>query len=666
MQLANDADPRALLQQIFRAPTVGDFPGHTWCPVTPSRLWNSIIPCPDYLCRPPDSVLDRFPTTTYGRVIDTSTKWSDEGPHVYAMLSLRSEVSRISPHPGVRPAELDHYIHPWYITSDASLGPYNPSRYAQAFDPCRPWLGYHIYHTQRSRNSLESYNPVHFFDFSTVKEDGMHGGFWRRRMLKRVFRARAQTEDAFLNTLADIGDTDGQKLRAKFGPSLPFFDSITLQHSRGWVTWIDGRDALGYTLRYIAEILAIMRWLYDLQRQNNNPGVAAPINTSYSGTWVGTVTTPEEWHFLSNSPLPLFGLFTVAKEHPLYVEAIPGSLDSDEIYRSDPVISHFNSIPTASDTDCPLTAFYRPINFILNVSTVQGSLPPNLKVLPPGEALTVWTPLAFFHAYTTYLFNNHHICRREIPSAPTQCEKALRERLDLIAIHTTRPHLPSKLAGATDFPHLPYHPMAAVLPPRSLHDKTPRCFLEQSISVFFWPEQISKNNHETFYMRRYTHDLGNNDFLASHWPWPHSLDVKLVRNEDKGIKHHNLAYVITRDHKRIYVHHEPPNHVIDMLPLGGVVIHPSFMAIPGTDPIMSKHRATNTFGNLDDDADPLMGSGTAMPVPSRMTPSPVSSPELEGPPVRTTCDDSILLLIPSRTFHLMPHCCPVLGPSQRI
>jgi hypothetical protein len=558
-----DENPRALLQQILRAPIVGDFPGHTWCPVTPSRLWKSIVPCPDYSCSPPLSVLSHFPTTAYGRVINTSTRLSGQEPRIYAMLSLRPEVSRISPHPGVRPSELDHYVHPWYITSDASLGPYNPSRYAQAFDPRRPWLGYHTFHSERSRDSIEGYNAVCFFNFSTMKEDRMSGGFWKRRMLKRVFRARARAEDTLLDALADVGDADGQKLLAHFGPSLPFFDTITLQHTRGWVSWIDGRDELGYTLRYIAEILAIVRWLYDLQRQNDNQGMAAPINTSYSGTWVGTVTTPEEWRFLFNSPLPLFGLFTIPKEHPLSAQAVPGSLDNDEFYRTDPVVSHFDSIPTASDKDYPLTGFYRPINCTREVSTVHSWLPPGLKVLPPGEALTAWTPLAFFHAYTTYLFNDSRIYRRETVSIPTMREKALRKRLDLIAVHTTRPHLPPKLAGVIDFPRLPYHPMAAVLPPRSLHDKTQRRFLEDSISVFFWPERISKNawkNHEAFYMRRYTHDLGNNDLLESDWPWPHSLEVEPARNiDEEDVESQYLPYVVPGNPKRIYVRREPPD-----------------------------------------------------------------------------------------------------------
>jgi hypothetical protein len=617
-QANSDADPRFVLRRIFRDPTCGHFPGFTWSPITPSRLWSAIVPCPGFSVHPSKDVLDRFPTTTHGRIIDTVPKHANREPHVLAMLSLRKEVTRVSPHPGVRPSELDQFIHPWYVTTDASLGPYNASRYAQSFDHRRPWMGFHKFTS--SPVQIEDFCAVKFYNFNGVKEEGMLGGSWKQNMLDALFEARSLAEATLLDTLAKVGDANGEKLLAHFGPSLPFFDPLNPSDCDKWGSWREGRDALGYTLRYVNELIAMRRWLPELARQIANPGVAAAIDGGYSGTWVGTVTTSDDWQFLMDSPLPLFGLFAIPKNHPLYSRAVRGSLDNDEFYRTDPVVHYFHSIPTAYDKDYPTTSFHRPINCPMGISTVPGKLPSRLVVLPPGEAQVAPSPIDYHHPYTTYLFNDVKICRNEDRGVPSNRSKLLRKRVTKIADATMRPHFPPALEGAVTFARLPFHPMSAVLPPRSLHDTKQRRFLEENFSIFFWPTLISKKQfkyHNEYYHRRYLHDLGDNDLLESDWPWPCAGDVEPRREDDDGdVALQSLPYVVPYDPKRVYVRREPSDSVLDMLPLD-IVMRPRHH--PTSAPAVGKNVARPSSWQADDDdymmeEDEEPGSGFATPL----------------------------------------------------
>lgn len=569
-QSHSSSDPREVLRKIFREPTVGHYPQHSWSPVTPSRLWPSIAPCPNLICTPSPAIFNRFPTTGHGRVINTARlNWE---PKVFAMLSLRKEVSRISPHPGVRPPELDEFVHPWYVTTDGSLGPYDASRYAQTFDPHRLWTGFHKFlSSPPMREHVEDYNTVTFFDFRDVNEETMLGGSWKLDMLNALFCSRTDAEDAFLKTLSEVGDANGEMLLAHFGSSLPFFDLSSFDGCRMWNSWLDGRDAIGYTRRYIHELNAMRCWLIELKRQADHPGTAAVIGTGYSGTWVGTIDNEENWNFFMNSPLPLFGLFTINHMHPLYSKAVRGSLDNEEFVRMDPVVHNLPSyFPTPYDKDYPLTSFHRPLNCALEVTVCSVTLPPTLTVIPPGETLEVACPAGYPYPYTTYLFNDSKILRSGTTDVPSPRQKSLNKRLERIAKATTRPHLPPALAGAMTVARLPFHPITAVLPPRPFHDKKRRTFLEENISVIFYPEPVSKKqlkNYEQFYQRSHTYDLGNNDFLLTDWPWPCPNDVQLGRGEDhEDIERNYLPYIDPSDPKRVYVRREPPEVVLDKLP----------------------------------------------------------------------------------------------------
>jgi hypothetical protein len=480
------------------------------------------------------------------------------------MVSLRWDISRISPHPGIRPSELDQYIHPSYITSDASLGPYNPSRYAQVFDHRRPWTGFHGFSRLPNRSTIETLNAVDFFDFSRVQEDGMTGGLWRRELLKDVYSARDCAEGLFLEALADIGDPQGEKLLAHFGPALPFFDSTTFETTMYWRTWVDGRDLLGFTLRNVAELVALRRWLLELKRQADYPGDSAPSDPNLSGIWIGAVSSEHDWRFLIHSPLPLFGLFTVPLGDTLYDLAVPGGLDNDEFYRTDPVINYFRRIPTAYDKDYPLTSTTRTINVPIRTSKVRLPLPSSLTLLPPGETFEMGESISHLRTmynlpFTTYLFDDQKIHRKSHSEIPSIRGKHLRDRVDAIAAATKKKHLPPVLEKMVPFTPLPFHPITTVLPPRQLHDREQRRFQENNTSSYFWPELISKDRSESW---RYTHDLGN-DSLESNWPWPWAAEVE---QEDTTNEKHGAPLHFNPDkHRRRYVLCEPSKATLGVL-----------------------------------------------------------------------------------------------------
>jgi hypothetical protein len=548
------------------------FPGETWLPVTPFRLWKSTYACPDYTSLPPDDVLIRFPRTAHGRVIKKTSPQLGCPADVYSMVSLRGDIFRIPPHPGIRPSELDEYIHPSYITSDASLGPYNPARYAQVFDHRRPWMGFHGFSQFAEHSTITTSSTVDFFDFSRVKEDEMTGGRWRGDMLRDVYLERDSAEDLFFKALADIGDPQGEKLLAHFGPALPFFDSTTFETTMYWKTWVDGRDLLGFTLRNIRELFALRRWLLELKRQANYPGDSSPSDPNLSGIWIGTVSSAHDWRFLMHSPLPLFGLFTVPRGHSLYNLAVPGGLDNDEFYRTDPVINYFQSIPTAYDEDYPLTTTTRTINVPLGTSKIYLPLPLSLTLLPPGETFEMDKSSGHLRTmydlpFTTYLFDDEKIHRKSHSEIPSIRGRYLRDRVDAIISATKKEHLPPVLEMNVPFTPLPLHPITTVLPPRQPRDREQRRFRENHISSYFWPDLISKDQSETSNpaVCRYIHDLGNNDLLESNWPWPCVAEVEANQGGMIDETHGTPSYFNPEKHRRRYVCREPSKTILNML-----------------------------------------------------------------------------------------------------
>lgn len=326
------ASIRDVLRNILRPPVPKEYPGATWEPGDPHTIWKNTTPAPDLLSLPSPHLLERLvPNQCAGRVIRLETGWPNQQQATYAMLSLRSQIKRVPPHPGIRPSELSEWAHPYITTSDGTHGLYESSRYPQVFDHRRPWLGFHQFNAPPSSRPVSIQNPVEYFDFSGVGDD-LDGGNWIQPKLLRLLQYRDEAEENLVRALKSIGDPRGEVLCTHFGPSLPFFNKWQGPDQTRWTCWTVGRHTVAHTSRYINELGAIARWIHEISRQRRQPGRPASVDSSLQGMWIGTIKREEDWAFVLNSPIPLFGLFVLSPQHPLYTQAQPGTLDNDEFF----------------------------------------------------------------------------------------------------------------------------------------------------------------------------------------------------------------------------------------------------------------------------------------------------------------------------------------------
>jgi hypothetical protein len=552
-------DDRTLVKKLFRSPIRLDYPRASYKPNNPQKMWDYIIPQPDFTQLPPNSFYNGFADQPFGRVI---AKPEFHGGHtMYAMLSLRRNIDRLPPHPGVRPSELQEFLHPSYVTTDGSQGPYEARRYPQLFDPRQPWLGFLSFYPMQAARPFHYRSSSSFFDWTGVDEDNMIGGSWNMEMLEGLLDERRREEQKFLEALQDFGDPEGTALKRHYGPALPFFDSLSLEEIAGWRCWSDGRDELGHTLRYVAEIAAMRRWLHEVDRQRRNPTSDILADQGLSGVWIGSIANAEDFSFCLNAPIPLFGLFTLQPHHPLYFQAVEGGLDNGESYRNDPVLSQLTDFPTRYDIPFSISRFSRPLDMSqLRLEPMRIVLPPTLQVREPGSEMKVSYPIDSDYPYTTYLYKDRRIQRPRENRKPTSYEQSLGRRVNNVAKCTIK--MPATaLAEDAVLDHLPYHPISSMLPPRVMGNQGPRQFIEYTSGIYHWaiqilPGQFSK--YRSHHPWKYNHSLGLNDFLYSHDPWP-SIETTEPPNSD-----HEFDIDIPRNDlnpKKIYIR-EPPSNIM--------------------------------------------------------------------------------------------------------
>jgi hypothetical protein len=184
----------------------------------------------------------------------------------------------------------------------------------------------------------EHRNTVEFFKFDKLQHRGITGGCgtWLSNLCDELYDARHKYEDELKKSLSLAGDPKGERLRAMYGSTLPFFDPTERGDYKSWRSWAQGRDAIGHTLRYIAEIKAIRYWYDEVHGQAKHPP-GTPVDRAptltFIGAWVGSVDTSMDWEFLYRSPLPLYVVFTIPFICPLRRLRVTGELHGDEAYR---------------------------------------------------------------------------------------------------------------------------------------------------------------------------------------------------------------------------------------------------------------------------------------------------------------------------------------------
>jgi len=548
-----------IISRTFRPAVPKDYPSANWDPGDPHTLWRSITPCPGLAVPPGFPILEMFlgQEQLAGRLIRFPTVWPRRETQAFAMISLRPSIQRIPPHPGVRPSELDEFGHPYYILSDGTWGPYQPSRYPQEFDYRRPWLPFHLFPDRRNWCPMELLNPTEFFDFRGVRDD-MTGGQWRISSLRTLLNYREEQEKKFLAALNAIGDPHGDALKENFGQALPFVDDLTEATIATWRTWPQGRDVVGHMLRYVGELGAIVRWLAEVKRQRSEGGPTV-ISTDLMGAWVGNVERSEHWEFLHSSPLPLYGLFRLLPDHPLHALTTLGTLDNDEFYRTDAFLARLPNVPTSYSSSYPYGSQQRPVNAPFPVTSERTSfqLPRDIRITPPKDHQLFDIPIAWMHPFTSYLFLDCNIQRNSwAATVPTNAEKGISKRLSRIAKSARMPMLPPFVKESAQ-QRAPFHPIVPFLPTRQAGNFKERAFIEEQDHGFFWPSKLTtveKKRNRDFCDFRYEHNLGNNDVLFSEYPWPliNNIEPTGTHDEDEDELEATAPRLVPATNRRVY------------------------------------------------------------------------------------------------------------------
>lgn len=504
-------------------------------------------------------------------------------------MALKDDVRRLPPHPGVRPSELDEYYHPWNLTTDGTLGPYDPLRYTQDFRPETPWTGFHLFTYEFDPLLFKS--AVEFFNWSDVNVEDMSGGTWNITLITALLQRRQEAERQLLVTLGKFNGSEGKDLLESYGPSLPFYDELQLEDCIAWTRWDHGRDAIGYTLRYIGELDAIRHWLGEVLRQSrlrDQPARSSLTDRKYAGVWVGGVRSDDDWRFLFDSPLSLYGLFPIDNRHHLHRTAVKGCFDNDEYYRLDGFLHALRNIapPIPSPADPMYDAGYnpRPISGAPSCGERCSIQPPHELKLRPPEARCLPSGKPDFDPrvpYSSYLFMEARYPR--VPPAWSRDQTDLRKRLYKYSVATAKPFRLNLAYPNLADRKMPYHPAIYVIPkrPRSLGGKQ-RIFREWNEGGYWWLEEVSKSERKKYRrqeIHRYEHPLGNNDIIWSDFPWPLVKEVHEGHfNEDPpsydDYEDDRYPRLVPADGRRIYITYQQSEH-IDSLPQRRLIALPT-------------------------------------------------------------------------------------------
>jgi hypothetical protein len=547
------------LSKLLRSPFTAARPTSDWMPRDPHCAWQSIRPNVGYTISPEENIV----TTggeLHGRFIMLPDRhgfnYNPAIPHV--ILSLRRPVSRIPPHPGLRPNSYNEFNHPEATYYDGSQGPYEARKYPQEVDMRRPWLPFHDFPQSGSQRPVESRNVAEFFDFSAVERRGFTGGQWSIRDIKALFDRRKKVEEYVVSVIR-VSTKGIDSLRTSFATSLPFLDELELDHVESWKSWMDGRDALGRSLRYTAELLALGRWLKEVHRQSSDATSSMKDMSKYMGAWVGGIDSKATWHFMLRAPIPLYGLFAIGPDHPLFESAQKKSegqsLDADEHFRTD---SFTPRLPDVTLHNFAYGQKPRPHTGILypNAIKVQReslSPPSGLTcVLPPGDRVVVEDGyISPTLPWTAYLFMDTRIIRHTRDQFSqfhwSQDGKKLQKYWRGVVTSTTFIPPPTIPQGTS--PLMKIHPIVAVFPKRMATDRKKRTFREENDGCCFWPVYVgreSAKDHKAF-------ELGNNDYLITDYEWPMLEDIAPPLDPERG----GWPPIDTNKPLRVYMRREP-------------------------------------------------------------------------------------------------------------
>jgi hypothetical protein len=517
----------------------------------------------------------------------------------FVIASLRTEVDVVPPYPGVRPDYLlNNFLDLRSIYSDATFGAFECRNYPQEYEPGCPWWGFHM-RPRMFPTRADHRNPVEFFEFAEQQRRGITGGSgtWLPSLLYELYDIRDQYEDDLKRSLSQGGDPDGQRLKALYENTLPFFDPAERDDYKLWRSWAQGRDAIGHTLRYTAEIKAMRCWFDEVARQARcTPGkpISRAQTIDYLGVWVGSVETPMDWEFLYRSPLPLYALFTVPFTSSLRRFKVTGELHGDEAYR---VGAFPRNFPAAISRDFPPDPhqdyievgvshgdpFTQTAREEHNKRPVQGREPwPELQSIRLPHEYQIAETTAWNRPFYTYPFLDPAIVRYppddlSLPGAPPSERERRQNHLQSwwegisreMAYHRPiviedRPLTQRRLASS--------HPLANFI---RVSGNGERRFTEESTpdGVFRWAKEISKRQYKRDKADIYDDPdeypfiynfLGDRvpAFLHTSFSWPCEGEFVPPRG---GRREDDFPIVFPPPGKCVYLRGEPPKSELPKL-----------------------------------------------------------------------------------------------------
>ncbi|KAG8823760.1 hypothetical protein FRC19_003191 [Serendipita sp. 401] len=564
-------DGRGWLRQLFRTPPLNETTPDELLLNNPHVAWLEVEPITGFSFTPPRGILVPPVSGVHARfVVNPSTN------DVYALVSLGGRSMRIPPYPGPIPPAFDSYNHPLFY--DASLGPHEARRYAQEWQTPRPWFAFHTIHqeSEPENRPIEHWDAADFCNSTSMREDDLTGSVWKVDKIKLLLDRREKAE-TFLWTNGLLADPENVvALHTTYASSLPFFDNFDIQQVASWNSEMDGAATIGETLRYVSEVLAIGRWLVEVRRQKTSPRPSSSPPKRYMGVWAGSIASAEDWTFILNASLPIYGLFLVPPEHPIYAATLnsgaTSSFDGDESYRLDAFTS---SLPFSWAQGNPCVAsmhsdrhvYYEKghqsvrYNHLLPLS-FQHFHPPGDAFVPSGGIPTNAPHLP----WNAYIFEDRSIYRSVYTGtkhAEVSQQTAATNWERMIAImQRHRPPVDEVIHPATRFIELRDPTMV-----------TKRYFREHNKGYFFWiqPLEIDEAVELCNDWPGYFHRVNYNDILLSDWPWPVVGDTFPFFEPNYVSSTEAVQRIADNRHRRVYLHDEPGD---DMIPVGQLGLRP--------------------------------------------------------------------------------------------
>jgi hypothetical protein len=374
------------------------------------------------------------------------------------------------------------------------------------FDPHRPWLGYHLNFHELTPEcvpmELDVLPVTSFFSWNSPGNPE-NGGHWLRRLLIQLFAIRALAEASLELAIRDLKQWAAIPMYWS-DLSLPWYDTEDERKALRWQSWREGRDSLGRTLLYTAEIKAMKRWVDALEPGTTDPGspLVCPTRSDLMGVWGATINQRSEWSSLRHGGIPVYVISEIPRDHPLWPHTKPGNIDGDERYRHNAFDAEHKRINPFWRFNVNSFSILEPLKDIHYCACIPLShRPPRLQRWskhPSISHLSTWTTYIFEDAEVTrdwtgkwdvksyWTMRKKYDDRKHFGFVPPE-HRVLSVRDDPHPIFQAMPK--ARAAGVTHIKEETLHPESNVWWARKLGATTKKHVANSAIYIFEYPHE---------------------------------------------------------------------------------------------------------------------------------------------------------------------------------